>query len=183
VDEVGRLFIIDGFYEPGLTTDAIYEKIVALQQLYSYGIELSDPIWADPAIFRKTQLSGLSVSTVGKILTEKGLYIKGGQNDIKNGIMKLTGYLSILPEFHFMHKEQPGAGIYFSDHLTFISDEFLTYFWKTNELGTRIDEPNGKNDHSMDTLKYLLSRIPDPSELRFRKPLLTPEHLKWQERA
>lgn len=183
VDEIGRIFVIDGFYEPGLTTDVIYEKITALQQKYAYGIELGDPIWGDPAIFRKTQLSGLSVSTVGKILTEKGLYIKGGQNDIKNGIMKVNGYLAIQPEFHFLDPSMAGAGIYFSDHLTFISDEFLTYFWKTNELGTRIDEPNGKNDHAMDTLKYMLSRIPDPSTLQFRKPPLTPEHFKWHERA
>lgn len=183
VDEYGRIFVVDGFYEPGLTTDVIYEKIEELQLKYAYGIDFSDPIWGDPAIFRKTQLTGASVSTVGKILKDKGLDIKGGQNDIKNGIMKVTGYLAIQPEFHFLHNEQPGAGIYFSDHLTFISDEFLTYFWKTNELGTRIDEPNGKSDHAMDTLKYMLSRIPDPSTLQFRKPSLMPEHFKWQERA
>lgn len=183
VDEYGRIFVIDGFYEPGLTTAVLYEKISELQGKYAYGIEFSDPIYADPAIFKKTQVVGQTITTVAKQLTELGLYLKAGQNDIKNGIMKVGGYLAIQPEYHFMHNEQPGAGIYFSDHLTFISDEFLTYFWKTNELGTRIDVPNDKDDHAMDTLKYMVSKLPDPSTLIYRKPALTPEHLKWQERA
>lgn len=181
VDDHGRIFIIDGFYTPGLTHHQIAVKITEIQERYYNYIDFRDPIWADPQIFKRNQVVGETITTVGKALQEAGLYIKAGQNAIESGIMKLSGYLSIVDNLHYLDDTQPGPGIYFSEELSFIADEFLGYFWKTNDVGDRIDVPNGRNDHAMDTLKYLVSRMPDPTELIYKKPHLVPEIMKWQE--
>lgn len=180
-DDIGRVFVIDGFYEPGLTTAQIAQRIIEIQNLYQFGIEQTDPIWADPAIFKRTQVKGQQVTTIANLLTEEGLYVAPAQNDIKNGIMKVTGYLNVLPDFHYKEPNRPGPAIYFSDKLQFIADEFLSYFWKTNTLGERVDEPTDRNDHAMDGVKYLLSKVPDPSELVYRKPYIPPEYMTWRE--
>lgn len=74
-----------------------------------------------------------------------------------------------------------GPNLMFSDNLPFIDDEFTAYFWTKNPLGDRIDEPVDRNDHAMDAIKYMLSRLPDPTELVFNQPMPTPEYLKWHE--
>lgn len=184
VDEEGHVFIVDGFYEPGLSTDQIKAMIREKRSEWAWAIDFDEePLWADPAIFKKTQVKGQTTTTVAKLLMEDGdIWIKPGQNDIKNGIMKVAGYLAIRPNFHYNDPTAPAPGMFFRNDLQFIFDEFTAYFWKTDQGGDRIDEPRDKNDHAMDTLKYLLSRAPDPSTLVFRRPFLTPEYLKWQER-
>lgn len=181
VDDVGRVFIVDGFYEPGLTDSGIASKINELRAKYEAYIRFREPIWADPAIFKRTQVKGESVTTLANLLTEAGLYIKPGQNAIASGIIKVTGYLSILPNNHFEDSNLHGPSIYFSDDLQFIPDEFLSYFWKTNTMGDRIDEPVDRNDHAMDTIKLMLSRVPDATKLLYNQPPVTPEMLKWHE--
>lgn len=181
IDETGNIFIIDGFYRPSANTSMDVEEIKLIQDRYSYGIRFDDPVWADPAIFKKNQLKGYSVTTVAKMMQEDGLHIKPGQNSIENGIMKVSGYMAIQPEGHIDDPMRPGPHMYFSDRLQFVADEFLGYFWKTNTSGDRIDQPTDRNDHAMDTLKFIVSKVPDPSTLIYRKPAVTPEHLKWHE--
>lgn len=184
VDDLGRLIILDGFYEPGLTHTQIYDKITEIRVKYeAYLIYGYEPIWADPAIFKRSQVSGQSVTTLAKLLGERGLYLRPGQNAIENGIIKVTGYLAIQPNNNLFDPELHGPNMIFSDTLQFIADEFLGYFWKTNTQGERIDQPNDRNDHAMDTLKYMVSRMPDPTELIYARPTPTPEMLKWHERA
>jgi len=181
VDELSNIIFVDGFYRPSSSTAVDASEIKALQQLYQYGIEFSDPIWADPAIFKKTQLKGMSATTVARGLSDEGLFVKPGQNAIENGIMKVNGYLAIQPIGHILDPARPGPRMYFSDKLQFIADEFLAYFWQTNPNGERIDRPIDRNDHAMDAVKYAVSRLPDPSTLVYRAPAITPEHLKWHE--
>lgn len=181
VDDLGRIFVVDGFYEPGLTDAGLAERILALQAKYEAYIRFREPIWADPAIFKRTQVKGESVTTLAKLLEERGLYIKPGQNAVASGIMKVTGYLAILPNNHYQDLTLHGPSLYFSDDLQFIADEVLSYFWKTNPLGDRIDEPVDRNDHAMDAIKFMLSRVPDATKLLYNQPLPTPEMYKWHE--
>jgi hypothetical protein len=180
-DEEGNVFIVDGFYRPTQNVATDVAEIKALQDLYRFGIRYSDPIWADPQIFKKNQLKNVSVTTVAKMMRDEGLDVKPGQNAIENGIMKVSGYLSILPHGHIDDPNRPGPRIYFSDKLQFIADEFLGYFWMTNTNGERVDKPMDRNDHAMDTLKFMVSRLPDPTDLIFRKPVPAPEYMKWRE--
>lgn len=180
-DEVGRVCIIDGFYEPGLTVDKMYDKMFEIQDMYRYGIDIGrEPLYADPAIFKQTQVNGKTTTTVAKLLQDRGLYVKAAQNAITSGIMKVSTYLAPVEGMSLVGKKE-GPMIVFSDHLDFVADEFLSYFWKADETGNRKDEPIGRNDHAMDTVKYLLTRSPEATELVYRQPVLTPEMFKWHE--
>ncbi len=95
--------------------------------------------------------------------------------------MKVTSYVAIQPMNDLFDDFKPGPNLLFSDNLQFIADEFLTYFWKKNTFGDQIDQPIDRNDHAMDTLKFMLSIVPDATELSYFKPAITAEHLKWHE--
>lgn len=181
-DDLGRIIIIDGFYEPGLTTKMIADRIKRLREKYDAYLRFYDPIWSDPAIFKRTQVKGESISTVATQLIDEGLYVKPGQNAIASGIMKVTGYLAVMEDNHLFEPGMHGPSLVFSDELQFVADEFLSYFWKKNSMGDRIDEPVDRNDHAMDALKLMVSRLPDPTKLLYNQPLPTPEMFKWHER-
>lgn len=181
-DDLGRLIIIDGFYLPGLTDRQIASSIFALREKYEAYLRYGrDPIWADPAIFKRTQVRGETIQTLADILSGHGLYMKPGQNSILSGIAKVGSYLNLIPENHLDDLSAHGPSLLFSDQLQFIADEFLGYFWKTNPMGERIDEPVDRNDHAMDTLKLMVSRLPDAADLVYRVPHPHPEMLKWHE--
>jgi hypothetical protein len=65
--------------------------------------------------------------------------------------------------------------------MPFIQDEFNTYYWKQNPLGQRIDEPADTNDHAMNTLKYMLSYLPDVSKIVTPKEALPKKWMQWHE--
>lgn len=182
-DALGRLFIVDGFYEPGLTTKQVYNRISDIRMRYDGYLRFSEPMWADPAIFKKTQVIGETITTIAKQLQDFGLYIKPGQNAIASGIAKVSGYLALQDNNGLLDPTIAAPNIYFSDMLEFIPDEFLAYFWKKNAMGDRIDEPVDRNDHAMDALKYLVSRLPDPADLIYAPPQSNqPRYLQgWHE--
>lgn len=183
-DYIGRVFIIDGFYAPNMRLNEINSEILRLREKYYWAINYTDPIWADPSIFKRTITDGTgkTTDTVGRILKEQyELYIKRGQNDIISGISKVSEYLAIQDGMHFEDSDKPGPMMYFADHLSFIEDEITSYFWKADPNGERMDVPRDVNDHAMDTIKYLVSMLPEASTLHYRKPVITPEYLKWQE--
>jgi len=184
VDYYGRVFIMDGFYKPNMSIDDIGSEILEKQERISYGVQQDNPIWCDPAIFKRTIVDGTgkTTDTVAKLLKNRfDLFLKPGQNVIGSGIMKVSEYLIPRVGMHYDSSQEKGPMIYFADDLSFIEDEFQTYFWKTNSEGERQDEPNDKNDHAMDVIKYMLSRLPEASVFNFRRPVLTPEYMKWQE--
>lgn len=183
-DYVGRVFILDGIYRAHLTLDQIGQKILELRDRYGDGMTFDNPIWADPAIFKRTMTngSGSGVDTVQRILTDRfDFYIKAGQNDIMSGITKVTEYLIPRNGMHYLSDKPVGPMIYFNEELGWIEDEFQAYFWKSSSEGDRLDEPRGKDDHALDALKYGVSRLPEASELHFRRPIITPEYLRWHE--
>lgn len=184
-DYRGRVFWLDGFYRAHMSLDEIGQEILALRSKYYFGgLEFDDPIWADPAIFKRTMVNGTGVSTdtIKRILSSRfDLDIKPGQNDISQGIRKVSEYLISREGMHWNEDISIGPMMYFSDKLTFVDDEFNSYFWKSNPDGEREEEPNGKDDHAMDVLKYVVSKLPEASTLHFTKPILTPEWMKWHE--
>ena len=183
-DHQGRVFIIDGFHKPTPNISLLGQAIVELQYKYLDWLDFDAPILADPAIFKRTVTDGTgkSATTIAKILkTDYELNIVPAQNDISSGIMKVAEYLTPKEGLHFDTNEPMGPAMYFNDELAFIEEEITAYFWSSDSDGNRRDVPMDKNDHAMDSLKYLLSRLPEASELLYKIEKQIPEYMKWQE--
>lgn len=181
----GHLFILDGIYKPTPRIDDAAMAILTIREKYHEVLNFDDPIWCDPAIFRRTVINGMggNAATVARILAhEYDLLLKPGQNDITSGVMKVSEYLAIVDGMHYSEPEKAGSLLLFSDHLTFIDDEFVSYFWDMGSDGERQDKPKDGNDHAMDALKYMLSRLPEASHLLYKIPKTTPEFItQWHE--
>jgi phage terminase large subunit len=181
-DHYGNVFIIDGFYKKEARIDWQAAEMRKLRATYG-GTE--EHIFADPDIFRRKASGG---KTVGKSVAElffdedDSLYMVRGNNDIKNGIVKIQAYLH-----SYAHHRHPISGnanapyLYVSDRCDWLIDEFTGYYWDTNTLGDIQDKPRDRNDHALDALKYMLSKAPDPARLDTtpfeQQPFLT----QWQE--
>lgn len=186
VDHLGRVFVLGGFYSAHMSMDEIVGGFQQFRNRYDYVINFDDPIWCDPAIFKRQVVQGgdgKGTTTVAKLLINKyeGLYLKRGQNDKLQGITKVTEYLIPREHMHYKDRDKAGPMIYFNEELTFIEDEMVAYFWKSDTDGNRMDEPKDGNDHALDALKYGVSRLPEASSLLFHKPKSIPEWMKWQE--
>ena len=154
--------LIDGFYEKGEDMP-VEDQRDAIKQLRDiYGIRGNPPIMADPAIFRRTSATRRTVGqSTADILYDngQGVRVVRGNNDILNGIIKVSAYLApVKNHAHPLTGEYGAPHLYITDNLQWVSDEFGGYMWKTNGKGDREDVPRDKDDHGMDTVKYLLSR-------------------------
>lgn len=84
-----------------------------------------------------------------------------GNNDIVNGIAKVQSYLYIDSHHEHPITGKPGSPRFFvSKNLEFFDREIVDYYWKKDTSGEYEDVPNDKNDHAMDTTKYLLTNRP-----------------------
>jgi len=182
-DYMGRIFIIDGFYQPQMRIQNIAERINDMRMAYFPHIEIEQPILADPAIFKRTVVNGEGggSDTIKSLLQQHAnLDFRAGQNNVASGIAKVASYLAVDDFPHFQTGERNGRLIYFARHLSFISDEFLSYFWQMGQGFERIDKPRDENDHAMDTLKYMLSYVPEAVELLFNRTHVTMGVQQWQ---
>jgi hypothetical protein len=59
-----------------------------------------------------------------------------------------------------------------------IPDEMASYMWKRDNHDIPRDEPVDANDHALDTIKYMLSDVPDVGEIINAQETI-PDHLKW----
>jgi hypothetical protein len=55
------------------------------------------------------------------------------------------------------------------------------YFWKRNPQNAFIDEPLDRDDHAMDATKYLIAKLPDPSDIIVPTKDKTPAWMFWHE--
>jgi hypothetical protein len=55
--------------------------------------------------------------------------------------------------------------LYVSDKLEWWVNEISDYYWQKNPMGEQLDKPTDKDDHAMDTTKYMLSHRPNISKL------------------
>ncbi len=166
--------IADGYYRPSKDPSYDGNEINAIQSKYSPYVDLSPAIMADPAIFKKTIIARgrAGATTIANILRDEyDLFLIPGQNDIKNGIAKVSSYLNVdnIPRVLGPIGDIEGPAIVFSEHLQFIADEFGSYFWKMGKNAERIDEPIDRNDHALDALKYMMSSLPMARELLYKK--------------
>ena len=88
---------------------------------------------------------------------------------------------AFLTTLLFVSGEKPGPLLYVNEELEFIQDEIFSYYWKRNPQGQNVDEPIDNNDHAMNTLKYMLSKLPEPSEIIIPESVKMPEWMYWQE--
>lgn len=184
-DAWGNILVVDGFYEKGevLSVEDQRDEIKRLRRTYS--IAGNPPVSADPSIFRRTSASKRTIGkSTADIFHDNGMGVRmiRGNNDIMNGIIKVSSYLT--PDKFHRHPLTGDFGaprLFFTDNLTFIPDEFGTYMWKTNSKGEREDAPRDGNDHACDTVKYMLSRRPEVAKLPKYVAPTKPAYLSWQE--
>ena len=72
--------------------------------------------------------------------------------------------------------------MYISDKLDWWINEITDYYWQKNPTGEQIDKPIDKNDHAMDTTKYMLSHRPSVSKLIVAKEPKSVGWRQWGER-
>lgn len=182
-DRYKNTFIVDGFYMPEEKMDLEVQKRTIHQTRRELGIE-DEKIWADPAIFRKTQLSKAAGSkTIARLFEEGtfGVRMRAADNEVLRGITKVNTYLAIKPTHRHPITGAHGAPhLFIASELEFVLNEYASYYWKQDKSGQRIDEPIDKNDHAMDTIKYMLAKQPDVA-LRIPKPIEQRHLRRWGE--
>lgn len=196
-DPMGNIFVLDGFYEKEQTVRSLAKKMKEIRAAYGLAddglIEENEEftssdfgmrVLADPAIFRRSTGTANTVGrTVAGLFRDEGIRMIRGNNDILSGLAKVQSYLYI-DEYHRhpIHSNIVGAPrIYFSSKLDFIDREIVDYYWKKTPDGQYDDIPMDKNDHAMDTVKYLLTHRPRVATFRPRRLELPPRRRTWRE--
>lgn len=180
-DEEGNVHVLDGVYQAGGNTDELSAMIQEVRD--RYGVGEDQWIKADPSIFRRS--GAITNRTVGATIAEHmKMKMEPANNDVLNGITKVSRYLSV-----HKYRKNPYTGLvgspamFFSSKLEFLFDEIGDYYWKRNVNGDEVDKPVDKNDHAMDALKYMVSREAEPAVLVRRRIVKPPEYMVgWGER-
>lgn len=195
----GDVFILDGFYEKELSIASISKKIRLIRQDYGFGSDMvpgyaTDEnlrILADPSIFRRVSGNAQTIgTTTAGLFREQNIRMTRGNNDVLNGIAKVQSYLYVDP----YHKHpilidnygKPLVGaprLFISNKLTFIDQEIVDYYWRKDTQGEYEDVPMDRNDHAMDTIKYLFTSRPRvaTANLKALPPKLPIKYRTWRE--
>lgn len=194
VDDQGRVFILDGFYRSEFDIKEQPEEILRIQAKWATqeGFIASDPVIADPDIFRRKVISQhgvMLVDSIASVLKQgNDLRFKAADNTVLSGIAKVSSYLNGRPELEDpfgwedpVFGPQPGAMLYVAQELDWVGTEFQNYFWKRTPTGAFVDEPMDRDDHALDALRYMLSKLPHPSEIMVPRSAREPEWMKWHE--
>lgn len=177
-DHSGNIFVVRGFHTKEYLID---DQVVAIKKTRREMSGASEHILADPAIFKRVAAQKTVGVSVAGMFSDQGIIMRRGNNDIFSGITKIQGYLNTK----HMHKHPisltwGSPHIFFSDSLDFIDREFTEYYWKKTGEDS-IDKPVDKNDHAMDTLKYMLSYRPRAAKLLKYAEQDQPGFMKWHE--
>lgn len=183
IDDLGRVIILDGFHQSEFNYDLQPDAIRAIRARYSGKLFSERPIRADPAIFRKTVVAKRRTGmTIARLLQDLGVNLTPASNDVLPGIAKVNAYFADKHKVkHIVSGDDPSPMLYIVDDLPWFQDEINSYYWKRNPQGDHYDEPMDRNDHAMDTLKYMLSDLPEPSKIVIPSRLLPPNWMFWQE--
>lgn len=188
-DANGITYIIAGFYEPNMggAIDEQAKRIHALRKEH-LGPEMiarnGEPeIFADPAIFRSSNAGRVMGETTASMFYANGIYMRRGNNDIMNGILKVKAQL--LPRATVINPFTNAYGcpsVFVSDALPWFVDEITTWRWKHNRSDEALDQPTDGKDHAMDTLKYMMTKTPEPAKLFSKTRLVLPlSTRRWTE--
>ena len=175
-DDKGNVFLLDGSYEAELPLD---DHIAAINNIRDkYNVDKSNMILADPDIFRRKAVGKKLVGkSISDMFLEDGIICQRGNNDISNGIVKVNQYL--IPQRNHQNPitgEYNAPYLYISDSLEFWINEISDYYWMKNPMGEQQDKPVDKDDHAMDTTKYMLSMRPNISKLTVAA---SPKEVGW----
>jgi hypothetical protein len=180
VDPDYKVHILDGFHRKEFD---VKDQAAAIQSIRArYGVR-DDFIYADPSIFRRMRANS---STVGKstpdLFWDYGkLRFRRGNNDILNGILKVQSYLAVQQSLrHPYTGDSYSPMLYVSDKLEFIPDEMSAYMWERDAHDVPLDEPVDKNDHALDTIKYMLSEQPEVGAV-LTEMNTVPAYMQWRE--
>lgn len=178
-----QVIVVDGFYKKEYAIEEQAYAIKAIREKWAGYHSKFESTHGDPSIFgRKT----VGARTVGKsidaMFRDLGVSMRRGNNDIANGIAKVQQYLTMNKRVvHPVTRTTPAVRFYYNMALTWLSDEFTGYFWKTNTSGERVDVPNDKNDHAMDAVKYMLSKMPEIGKFFIPDRDKQPSWMNWQQ--
>ena len=154
----GTLVIVDGWYNPQGTDSTSTIGFRMLDYKTQNNIPRNSAIYCDPDIFRKNkQATGRSVAE--QINGEVSLSLRRGENNIDAGITKVNSLLAFNPLSWDPIEERLGSPrILVNAGLQFFQDEILNYYYqKEAASGQFTDKPTDRNDHAMDTLKYMVT--------------------------
>jgi hypothetical protein len=140
-------------------------------------------VQADPSIFGRRTINKRTVGkTVADMFKEDNINMKRGNNDVNNGIVKVGSYLNINRQLLHPYKRAAGSPrLFINAKLDWWTDEVAGYFWQQSTSGERIDKPIDRNDHAMDTTKYLLGDMPDIGKYQIAAEQRVPSWMLWQE--
>ena len=178
-----HVIICDGFYKKEFSLDEQIAAIKRIRNEWSFDPPEMHKIFADPSIFgRKTVGKRTLGKTIADMFKEDNIYMRRGNNDINNGVVKVGSYLNINTTL--LHPIQRTAGsprLFVNAKLDWWTDEVTGYFWQQSTSGERIDKPMDRNDHAMDNVKYLLSDMPDIGIYKVKDKDRVPSWMLWQE--
>ena len=177
-DNFGNVFLMDGAYEKESPIDDHIAFIKSIRN--DYDVDNGTMILADPDIFRrKTAGKKLVGKAISEMLLDDGIVCTRGNNDILNGIVKVNQYL--IPQKNHQNPITGEYGmpyLFVSDKLDWWVNEINDYYWKKNPMGEQMDKPMDKDDHAMDTTKYMLTNRPNISKLTVRH---NPKEVGWRQ--
>ncbi len=182
-DRFKNVFIFDGFYKPEQDM-RLYEQQDEIWRIRNeWGVE-DQFVRADPAIFRRTQVQKKTGSkTIAQMFAEgtNAVRMSAADNEVLRGITKVNTYLNIGARHRHPITGNFGAPhLFIATELQWLSDEFTSYYWKQDSTGAREDVPVDRNDHGMNTIKYMLSKMPDLA-LRIKRQKPTAHLHRWRE--
>lgn len=183
VDRYKNLFIVNGFYKPELELALEDQKKLIHEMRNELGAE-DETINADPAIYKRTQITRNSgAKTIAQLLNAGtfGVRTRASDNNIERGITKVNNYLAVSDYHRHPITQELGAPhFYVATELVEVINEFTSYYWKVGTDGKRMDIPVDKNDHAMNTIKYIVSREPDLA-VRIKQPAQQQHLHSWRE--
>lgn len=176
----GYVVVFDEHYRSDWT---IEQHAAAIKLKIKQHGRVPDIMVADPSIQNRTPITGTSIHTE---YAKHGLGFMLGNNDVKAGILRVKRYLKEMPyvgnsdnhplfgdghvlrtTFVGTQKVETFSGLRISPKCQMLIHEMKRYRWKTytnKKLAyenNSYEEPHKKDDHAVDTLRYILMSQPD----------------------
>jgi hypothetical protein len=158
VDKNHNVMIVDGFYEAGKSIEWQASEMKRIRA--KWRVIPIEPIFADPDVFRSKHATGKEVGkSVSALFSDYDIILQKGANAINAGIQRVTSYIAVDKLHRHPISGDIGAPrFYVSSDLEFVHNEFADYYWNRNTVGQNVDKPLDRNDHSMDTIKYMFTK-------------------------
>lgn len=181
IDRNGFVIVVDGFYGAEMPIEVQARKIQ--EKRYLWGAPSDTYVYADPDVFRRKMAKGGATRISDMFFMDHDVRMQRAENDMKNGILKVQTYLEVS-RLHINPFTQDNGSpcIFINEDLDFIDTEMSSYMWKKDSQGKASDDvTRDVNDHSLDTIKYLLTTLPLASILKPSRIKRRPAYLSWHE--